>query len=499
MRAITHFIHGEYAPLAGARLADVLDPSTGAVQAQVELANPALLQKAVDSALQAQPAWAATNPQRRARVMFRFKELIEQNMDDLARLLSTEHGKVIADSKGDIQRGLEVVEFACGIPHLLKGEYTEGAGPGIDVYSMRQPLGIVAGITPFNFPAMIPLWMMAPAIACGNAFILKPSERDPSVPVRLAELALEAGLPEGILNVVHGDKEIVDAILDHPDIKAVSFVGSSDIANYVYARGAQNGKRVQCMGGAKNHGIILPDADMDQAVADIVGAAYGSAGERCMALPVVTPVGEATAEILRAKLITAIEGLRVGISTDPDAHYGPVVSAAHKAKIENYIQMAADEGAEIVLDGRGFSLQGYEEGFFLAPTLIDHVKPQMKSYQEEIFGPVLQILRAATFEEAVSYPTRHQYGNGVAIFTRNGDYARRFASQVEVGMVGINVPIPVPVAYHSFGGWKRSGFGDLDQYGMDGVRFYTRTKKITQRWPSGGAVVDQSFVIPTMN
>ena len=498
MRTITHFIHGKDAPLAGARLADVLNPSTGAVQAQVELANPAHLQKAIDSAREAQPAWAAVNPQRRARVMFRFKELIEQNMDDLAHLLSLEHGKVIADSKGDIQRGLEVVEFACGIPHLLKGEYTEGAGPGIDVYSMRQPLGIVAGITPFNFPAMIPLWMCSMAIACGNAFILKPSERDPSVPVRLAELALEAGLPAGILNVVHGDKEIVDAILDHPDIKAVSFVGSSDIANYVYARGAQNGKRVQAMGGAKNHGIILPDADMDQAVADIVGAAYGSAGERCMALPVVVPVGEGTAEAFRSKLVSAIETLRPGTATDPDAQYGPLVTGQHKARVESYIQMAADEGAEIVVDGRGFSLQGYEEGFFLAPTLIDRVTPQMKSYQDEIFGPVLQIMRAETFEEALSYPSKHQYGNGVAIFTRNGDYARKFAAQVEVGMVGINIPIPVPVAYHSFGGWKRSGFGDLDQYGLDGVRFYTRTKKITQRWPTGGAVVDQSFVIPTM-
>jgi len=498
MRKITHFIGGASAPLAGARLGDVYNPSTGQIQAQVELATPAHLDLAIANAKEAQVAWAAQNPQRRARVMFRFKELIEQNMDELAELLSLEHGKVIADSKGDIQRGLEVVEFACGIPHLLKGEYTEGAGPGIDVYSTRQPLGIVAGITPFNFPAMIPLWMCAPAIACGNAFILKPSERDPSVPVRLAELALQAGLPAGILNVVHGDKEIVDAILDHKDIKAVSFVGSSDIANYVYGRGAANGKRVQAMGGAKNHGIILPDADMDQAVADIIGAAYGSAGERCMALPVVTPVGQATAEALRAKLLTAIEGLRVGISTDLDAHYGPVVGAAHKAKVESYIQMAADEGAEIVVDGRGFSLQGYEEGFFLAPTLIDHVKPHMRSYQEEIFGPVLQILRAETLEEAISYPSNHQYGNGVAIFTRNGDAARKFASRVEVGMVGINVPIPVPVAYHSFGGWKRSGFGDLDQYGMDGVRFYTRTKKITQRWPTGGAVVDQSFVIPTM-
>jgi len=498
MRSVTHFIHGLPAPLAGARLSDILNPATGAVQAQVELATAAHLQKAVDSALSAQPEWAATNPQRRARVMFRFKELIERNMDELAVLLSSEHGKVVTDARGDIQRGLEVVEFACGVPHLLKGEYTQGAGPGIDVYSMRQPLGIAAGITPFNFPAMIPLWMSAMAIACGNAFILKPSERDPSVPVRLAELAIEAGMPAGILNVVHGDKEMVDAILDHPDIKAVSFVGSSDIANYVYARGAQNGKRVQAMGGAKNHGIILPDADMDQAVADIVGAAYGSAGERCMALPVVVPVGEATADAFRTKLISAIETLRPGIPTDPDAQYGPLVTGVHKARVESYIQMAADEGAEIVVDGRGFSLQGYEEGFYLAPTLIDRVTPEMKSYQDEIFGPVLQILRAQTFEEALSYPSKHQYGNGVAIFTRNGDYARKFAADVEVGMVGINVPIPVPVAYHSFGGWKRSGFGDLDQYGIDGVRFYTRTKKITQRWPSGGAVIDQSFVIPTM-
>lgn len=498
MRVINHFIHGQSVSFPHSRLSDVFDPSTGLVQARVELGTAAQLQQAVASAKEAQPAWAAMNPQRRARVMFRLKELIEANMDDMARMLSSEHGKVLADAKGDIQRGLEVVEFACGIPHLLKGEYTEGAGPGIDVYSMRQPLGIVAGITPFNFPAMIPLWMSAMAIACGNAFILKPSERDPSVPVRLAELALEAGLPEGILNVVHGDKDIVDAILDHPDIKAVSFVGSSDIANYVYQRAAASGKRAQCMGGAKNHGIILPDADMDQAVADIVGAAYGSAGERCMALPVVTPVGEATADIFRAKLMAAIETLRPGIPTDPDAQYGPLVTGQHKARVESYIQMAADEGAEIVVDGRGFQLQGYEDGFYLAPTLIDRVTPQMKSYQDEIFGPVLQILRADTFEEALSYPSNHQYGNGVAIFTRNGDYARMFAAQVEVGMVGINVPIPVPVAYHSFGGWKRSGFGDLDQYGVDGVRFYTRTKKITQRWPSGGAVMDQSFVIPTM-
>jgi malonate-semialdehyde dehydrogenase (acetylating)/methylmalonate-semialdehyde dehydrogenase len=498
MRVIQHFIDGASSSSAPVRLGDVFDPALGTVQAQVALGDATLLGEAVASAKAAQPAWAALNPQRRARIMFRFKELIERHMDELAELLSREHGKVIADSKGDIQRGLEVVEHVCGVPHLLKGEYTEGAGPGIDVYSMRQPIGIAAGITPFNFPAMIPLWMCAPAIASGNAFIIKPSERDPSVPVRLAELAIEAGLPKGILNVVHGDKLVVDAILDHPDIKAVSFVGSSDIAQYVYGRGASNGKRMQCMGGAKNHGIVLPDADLDQAVADIVGAAYGSAGERCMALPVVVPVGEETAERLRAKLVSAIADLRVGIPTDPDAHYGPVVSAQHKARIAEYIRMAVDEGAELVVDGRGLSLQGYEDGYFMGPTLLDRVTPEMKSYQDEIFGPVLQILRAATFEEAVSYPTSHQYGNGVALFTRNGDFARKFASSVEVGMVGINVPIPVPVAYHSFGGWKRSGFGDLNQYGMDGIRFYTRTKTITQRWPSGGAVLDQSFVIPTM-
>jgi malonate-semialdehyde dehydrogenase (acetylating) / methylmalonate-semialdehyde dehydrogenase len=497
MYTIDHFIDGAAVAALGARANDIFDPSTGQVQGRLPLGAPADLARAVESAKAAQPGWAALNPQRRARVMFRFKELIEAHMDELAHLLSSEHGKVVADSKGDIQRGLEVVEFVCGVPHLLKGEYTEGAGPGIDVYSMRQPIGIAAGITPFNFPAMIPLWMAAPAIACGNAFILKPSERDPSVPVRLAELAIEAGLPKGILNVVHGDKEIVDAILDHHDIKAVSFVGSSDIAQYVYGRGASNGKRMQCMGGAKNHGIVMPDADMDQAVADIIGAAYGSAGERCMALPVVAPVGEETANVLRAKLETAIAGLRVGISTDPDAHYGPVVTAQHKARIETYIDMAVAEGAELVVDGRGFSLQGYEGGFYLAPTLIDRVTPSMKSYKEEIFGPVLQILRTQTLDEAIAAASDHPYGNGVAIFTRNGTAAREFAAKVEVGMVGINVPIPVPVAYHSFGGWKRSAFGDLNQYGLDSIRFYTRTKTVTQRWPDGLEAAS-SFIIPTM-
>ncbi|KRA62390.1 methylmalonate-semialdehyde dehydrogenase [Caulobacter sp. Root655] len=498
MRTIPHFVGGRAVEGRSGRFGDVFDPNTGRVQARVALASAGELDAAIANAAAAQPAWAATNPQRRARVMFEFVRLLNANMDELAHLLSSEHGKVIADSKGDIMRGLEVIEFACGIPHLLKGEYTQGAGPGIDVYSMRQPLGVVAGITPFNFPAMIPMWMMGPAIACGNAFILKPSERDPSAPVRLAELMIEAGLPPGILNVVHGDKDCVEAILDHPTVKAVSFVGSSDIAQSVFSRAGANGKRVQAMGGAKNHGVVLPDADLDQAVADIVGAAYGSAGERCMALPVVTPVGEKTAIALREKLVAAIGGLRVGISTDKDAHYGPVVSAAHKARIESYIQMGVDEGAELVVDGRGFSLQGHEDGFFVGPTLFDHVKPGMTSYKDEIFGPVLQIVRAESLEEGVALASRHQYGNGVAIFTRNGDAAREFADQVEVGMIGINVPIPVPVAYHSFGGWKRSGFGDLNQYGMDGVRFYTRTKTVTQRWPKGGAVLDQSFVIPTM-
>ena len=496
MRQISHFIVGE-TPVA-TRKHQIWNPSTGEVQAEVALGDAALLEQAVDTAKQVQPAWAATNPQKRARVMFKFKELIEANMQSLAELLSSEHGKVIDDAKGDIQRGLEVIEFACGIPHASKGEYTQGAGPGIDVYSMRQPLGIGAGITPFNFPAMIPMWMFGMACAAGNAFILKPSERDPSVPVRLAELFVEAGAPEGLLQVVQGDKEMVDAILDHPDIPAISFVGSSNIAQYIYGRGSANGKRVQGFGGAKNHGIVMPDADLDQVVNDLAGAAFGSAGERCMALPVVVPVGDDTAERLKERLIPAINGLRVGVSTDPDAHYGPVVTSEHKASIERWIDKAEAEGAEIVIDGRGFSLQGHEKGFFVGPTLIDKVTPQMESYQEEIFGPVLQIVRAKDFEDAVRLPSEHQYGNGVAIFTRNGHAAREFASRVNVGMVGINVPIPVPVSYHSFGGWKRSGFGDIDQYGMEGLKFWTKNKKITQRWPDGGGDGSNAFVIPTM-
>lgn len=498
MRIIDHFIAGAGASNSAGRTGEVFDPNSGQVQAHVNLGSTVELEAAVAAARAAQPGWAATNPQRRARVMFRFKELVEANMDALAHMLSSEHGKVIADAKGDIQRGLEVVEFACGIPHALKGEYTQGAGPGIDVYSMRTPLGIGAGITPFNFPAMIPMWMFGVAIACGNAFILKPSERDPSVPVRLAELMREAGAPEGILQVVHGDKEMVDAILDHPAIAAVSFVGSSDIAHYVYRRGIEAGKRVQAMGGAKNHGIVMPDADLDQVVNDLSGAAFGSAGERCMALPVVVPVGDKTADALREKLIPAIEKLRIGVSTDADAHYGPVVNAAHKARVENWIQTGVDEGAELVVDGRGFTLQGHEEGFFIGPTLFDRVTTKMESYKEEIFGPVLQIVRAPDFETAVRMPSEHQYGNGVAIFTRNGHAAREFAARVEVGMVGINVPIPVPVAYHSFGGWKRSAFGDVNQHGMEGVRFWTKVKTVTQRWPDGSPDGSNAFVIPTM-
>ncbi len=497
MRDIEHFIGGRSVAGTSGRHGDVFDPNAGRVQARVALADAAELDRAVASAVAGQRAWAQVNPQRRARVLFEFKRLLERDMDALARLLSSEHGKVLSDARGDLQRGLEVIEFSCGIPHLLKGEYTQGAGPGIDVFSARQPLGVVAGITPFNFPAMIPMWMFGPAIASGNAFILKPSERDPSVPVRLAELMLEAGLPEGVLNVVHGDKDVVEAILAHPLIKAVSFVGSSDIAQQVYARGAAHGKRMQCMGGAKNHGIVLPDADIDHVVSDLMGAAYGSAGERCMALPVVVPVGEETAALLRTRLVEAIAELRVGTSFDADAHYGPVVTAAHKARIEGYIQAGVDEGAELVVDGRGYTMPGHEEGFFLKPCLFDRVTPDMRTYREEIFGPVLQIVRADSFEQALELPSRHQYGNGVTIFTRNGDAAREFAERVEVGMVGINVPIPVPVAYHGFGGWKRSGFGDLNQYGMDGVRFYTRTKIVTQRWPRGGPSA-RDFTMPTM-
>ncbi|PZR32650.1 CoA-acylating methylmalonate-semialdehyde dehydrogenase [Caulobacter segnis] len=497
MRDIAHFVNGQALVGTSRRFGDVFNPNTGEVQARVQFATDAELDAAVQVAAKAQVGWAQTNPQRRARVMFEFKRLIERDMNTLAEILSSEHGKVIADAKGDIQRGLEVIEFACGIPHILKGEYTEGAGPGIDVYSMRQPLGVCAGITPFNFPAMIPMWMFGISIAVGNSFILKPSEKDPTVPVKLAELMMEAGAPAGVLNVVQGDKSAVDAILTHPLIRAVSFVGSSDIAHYVYQTGTAHGKRVQAMGGAKNHGIVLPDADLDQVVKDLSGAAFGSAGERCMALPVVVPVGKKTADDLRERMVAEIGTLKVGVSTDPDAHYGPVVSAQHRAKIADYIRIGQEEGAELVVDGRDFQLQGFEKGFFIGPSLFDGVKKGMKTYHEEIFGPVLQIVRAETMEEAMALPSEHQYGNGVAIFTRNGRAAREFAANVNVGMVGINVPIPVPVAYHTFGGWKRSAFGDTNQHGVEGVKFYTKVKTVTARWPEGD-VADSSFVIPTM-
>jgi len=499
MRDINHFIDGQSFTGSSGRFSDVFNPNTGEVQARVQLATDSEMDRAIQSAQTAFESWSEVNPQRRARVMFEFKRLVEANMNDLAEMLSAEHGKVVADSKGDVQRGLEVIEFACGIPHVLKGEYTWGAGPGIDVYSMRQPLGVVSGITPFNFPAMIPMWMFGMAIAVGNTFILKPSERDPSVPVRLGELMMEAGAPKGVLNVVHGDKSAVDAILTHPLVRAVSFVGSSDIASYVYQTGAANGKRVQAMGGAKNHGIILPDADMDQVVKDLSGAAFGSAGERCMALPVAVPVGKKTADELRERMVAEMATLQVGVSTDAAAHYGPVVTAQHKARVEGWIEQGVKDGAELVVDGRGFTLQGHEKGYFVGPSLFDNVTPDMDSYKEEIFGPVLQIVRAASFEEALELPSKHQYGNGVAIFTQNGRAARDFAARVNVGMVGINVPIPVPVAYHSFGGWKRSGFGDTNQYGMEGMKFWTKVKTVTARWPDSDLEhVDSSFIIPTM-
>ncbi len=502
IRKLDNFVAGAAAAATSGRRGDVFDPNTGHVQARVGLSSAADVEAAVAAASAASPRWAAVNPQRRARVLFAFKALVEQEMDALAHVLSSEHGKVLADARGDVQRGLEVIEFACGVPHAQKGEYTQGAGPGIDVYSMRLPLGVGVGITPFNFPAMIPMWMFGVAIACGNTFILKPSEKDPSVPLRLAELFLEAGARAGVdvtgvLNVVHGDKEAVDALLTHPEVKAVSFVGSSDIAHYVYATGTAHGKRVQAMGGAKNHGVILPDADLDQVVKDLTGAAFGSAGERCMALPVAVPVGAKTADALVEAMGPAMEALRVGVSTDRDAHYGPLVTAAHRTRVEDYIQMGVEEGATLVRDGRGFTLQGHEGGFFMGPTLFDHVTPAMRTYQEEIFGPVLQIVRAESFEEALALPSQHQYGNGVAIFTRNGAAAREFAARVEVGMVGINVPIPVPVAYHTFGGWKRSAFADINQHGPEGVRFWTKIKTVTQRWPEERDD-ENAFVIPTM-
>ena len=486
MTDLTHYIDGAHVPGTSGRFADVFDPAKGEVQSRVPLASAEEVDNAVAIAAEAQVSWAAVNPQRRARVMMKFVDLLNRDMDKLAEALSREHGKTLPDAAGDVQRGLEVVEYCIGAPQLLKGEFTDGAGPGIDMYSMRQPLGVCAGITPFNFPAMIPMWMFAPAIACGNAFILKPSERDPSVPLMLAELLEEAGLPPGILQVVNGDKVAVDALLDHDTVQAIGFVGSTPIAAYIYERAAATGKRAQCFGGAKNHMIVMPDADMDKAADALIGAGFGAAGERCMAISVAVPVGEDTADRLIERLVPRIENLKVGPYTSgDDVDFGPVITAAAKANILKLVESGVKEGAELVVDGRDFSLQGYEDGFFVGPHLFDRVTKDMEIYRKEIFGPVLSCVRAKDYEEALGLAMDHEYGNGTAIFTRDGDAARDFANRVNVGMIGINVPIPVPLAYHTFGGWKKSVFGDLNQHGPDAFRFYTRTKTVTARWPSG--------------
>lgn len=498
IRELTHFVGGVHVKGASGRFGDVFDPSTGEVQAHVPLASVSEVEAIIANAQEAQLEWASWNPQRRARVLARFLVLVERDLEPLARLLSSEHGKTIPDAKGDIQRGTEVIEFAVGGPHLLKGEYTTGAGTGIDVYSMRQPLGVVAGITPFNFPAMIPLWKAGPALAAGNAFILKPSERNPSVPLALAELFIEAGMPPGVFNVVNGDKEAVDVLLTDDRVKAVGFVGSTPIAQYIYETAAKHGKRAQCFGGAKNHMIVMPDADLDQVADALIGAGYGSAGERCMAISVVVPVGKETGDTLVAMLTERVKALKIGPALDPESDYGPLVNQAALDRVGAYIQLGVDEGAQLIADGRGHTVKGFENGFYLGPTLFDHVTPSMTIYLEEVFGPVLIVTRAENYEEALRLPSEHQYGNGVSIFTRDGDTARDFTARVNVGMVGVNVPIPVPIAYHTFGGWKKSGFGDLNQHGPDAFRFYTKTKTVTSRWPSGikeGA----SFVIPTMN
>ncbi len=486
MQTIGHWINGKLVPGTSGRFSDIFNPATGEVQARLQLATKAELDHAVAEAAKAQLKWGATNPQRRARVMMAFGALINQNMDKLAELVAREHGKTIPDAKGDVQRGLEVIEVCMGAPALLKGEMTDNAGPGIDIYSMRQALGVVAGITPFNFPAMIPLWKMGPALSSGNAMILKPSERTPSTSLFLAELLKEAGLPDGVLQVVNGDKETVDAILDNDTVQAVGFVGSTPIAQYIYARATANGKRAQCFGGAKNHMIIMPDADLDKAADALVGAGYGAAGERCMAISVAVPVGERTADALIAKLLPRIEKLKVGPYTaGDDVDFGPLVTKAAQDKVTGLIASGVEQGATLVVDGRGIKIQGYENGYFVGATLFDNVTTEMEIYKQEIFGPVLSTVRAQNYEEALGLVIDNEYGNGTAIFTADGDTARDFASRVNVGMVGINFPIPVPLSYYTFGGWKKSSFGDLNQYGPDAFRFYTRTKTVTARWFSG--------------
>jgi malonate-semialdehyde dehydrogenase (acetylating)/methylmalonate-semialdehyde dehydrogenase len=495
---ISHFINGEQVVPAGRRV-PVYNPATGAIASEVGLATAEEVAQAVAVARAAFPAWSATPPLRRARVLFRFKALLEQHADRIAEVITAEHGKVHEDALGEVQRGLEVVEFACGIPQLLKGEFTENVGTNVDSHSMRQPLGVVAGITPFNFPVMVPMWMFPVALACGNTFILKPSERDPSAALLLADLLREAGLPAGVFNVVHGDKVAVDALLQHPDVQAVSFVGSTPIAEYIYAEGTRSGKRVQALGGAKNHMVVMPDADLDQVVDALMGAAYGAAGERCMAISVVVAVGDAVADALVERLAVRLERLRIGAGSERSSEMGPLVTREHRDKVRGYIDTGVAEGAQLAVDGRGFrpSDPACADGFFLGACLFDHVQPHMRIYREEIFGPVLSMVRVADYGAAVELVNGHEYGNGAAIFTRDGDTARTFAAGVQVGMVGINVPIPVPMAFHSFGGWKRSLFGDHYVHGPEGVRFYTRLKTITARWPTG-IRAGAEFVMPTM-
>jgi malonate-semialdehyde dehydrogenase (acetylating)/methylmalonate-semialdehyde dehydrogenase len=496
MQAVHHHVAGKAMAGSGGRYGDVFNPASGEIARRVALGGAAEVDAAVEAAAAAFPGWAATPPLSRARVMFRFRELLERRADELARLITAEHGKVLSDARGEVTRGIEVVEFACGIPHLMKGEFTEQVGRGIDSFSLRQPLGVCAGITPFNFPAMVPMWMFPVALACGNTFILKPSERDPSASLLVAELLKEAGLPDGVFNVVQGDKQAVDAILAHPGIAAVSFVGSTPIAEYIYRTAAAHGKRVQALGGAKNHLVVMPDADLDQATDALMGAAYGSAGERCMAVSVAVAVGS-SGDRLMDKLAPRVRALKVGPGTDPEAEMGPLVTRQHLEKVRGYVDLGVKEGAKLVVDGRGLKLQGYENGFFLGGCLFDEVKPEMRIYKEEIFGPVLSVVRSPDFEDALKLVNEHEYGNGVAIFTRDGDAAREFVSRCQVGMVGVNVPIPVPMAFHSFGGWKRSLFGDMAVHGMEGVRFYTHLKTVTSRWPTG-IRAGAEYIMPTM-
>lgn len=496
MKVVGHFINGETCTPKG-RMQDVYNPATGEAEKLVLLASKATVNDAIVSAQSAFIEWRNTPVSKRARVMFKFKSLLEEHADEIIALIGAEHGKISHDAAGELQRGIENVEFACGAPQLLKGEHSKNVGPSIDSWSEFQPLGVVAGITPFNFPAMVPLWMFPLAIVCGNTFVLKPSERDPSCAIFLAKLLKDAGLPDGVFNVVNGDKETVDQILDDERIKAVSFVGSTPIAEYIYSKANANGKRCQALGGAKNHAIVMPDADVDNAVNQLLGAAFGSSGERCMALSVVVAVGDKVADEIVDKMQSAMKSLKVGAFDDATNDFGPLITLQHKEKVEGYITSAAEQGANVVVDGRSPTVEGYETGFFLGATLIDKVTPDMTSYKAEIFGPVLQVMRVETMEQAMQLIDAHEYGNGTCIFTRDGEAARYFSDNIQVGMVGINVPLPVPVSYHSFGGWKRSLFGDLHAYGPDGVRFYTKRKTITQRWPSSGVREGVSFSFPS--